>query len=212
MDWVRRCLLSSMSGWSRVQSALYIALARPFGQAIKPAYSLRKIEVRAAVKDMVDDANRASEIMDGIRALFRGVDPRQEAIDLNEVVTDVLRALHEELDEHRVTVRIELTPKMLLVQGNRHQLGEVVFNLVHNAVEPSKLSSVFDAFFTTKKKGMGLGLAICCMIALHHGGRLTASSNGRDGALFPGTTPCSRTRRRGARGHARVQRRNGRGR
>lgn len=177
-------------------------------------------EVRAAVKDMIDDANRASETIDGIRALFRGVDRRPEPIDLNEIVTDVLGALHEELNDHRVTVRTELMSEISLVRGNRLQLREVVFNLVHNAVEamdaiadrdrilcvrtevpgretvavavqdtgpgiePSEVDSVFDAFFTTKKQGMGLGLAICRLIAEHHGGRLSASSNGKDGALF----------------------------
>jgi signal transduction histidine kinase len=56
-------------------------------------------------------------------------------------------------------------------------------------IEPSRLDSIFDAFFTTKEKGMGLGLAICRLIAEHHSGRLTASSNGKDGALFQFVLP-----------------------
>ncbi len=51
-------------------------------------------------------------------------------------------------------------------------------------IDPQKLESMFTAFHTTKARGMGLGLAICRMIAEQHGGRLTASSDGKSGALF----------------------------
>jgi signal transduction histidine kinase len=51
-------------------------------------------------------------------------------------------------------------------------------------IDPKRLDNIFGAFFTTKAQGMGLGLAISRMIIEHHGGRLTASSDGRTGALF----------------------------
>lgn len=51
-------------------------------------------------------------------------------------------------------------------------------------IDPEKLDGIFDAFFTPKPKGMRLGLAICRMIVERHGGQLTASSDGKRGALF----------------------------
>jgi signal transduction histidine kinase len=51
-------------------------------------------------------------------------------------------------------------------------------------IAPEQLDGIFGAFFTTKAQGMGLGLAICRMIIEHHGGQLTASSDGKTGALF----------------------------
>ena len=99
-------------------------------------------------------------------------------------------------------------------------MQQVIFNLVHNAVEamaattdrrrvlrltterrdlnaiavavqdsgpgidPKQLGGIFDAFMTTKTNGMGLGLAICRMIIERHGGKLFASSDGKNGALF----------------------------
>jgi signal transduction histidine kinase len=104
-------------------------------------------------------------------------------------------------------------------------LREVIFNLVHNAIEamdtqadqsrvlrlttklrddnaivvgvedtgpgvdPQKLDGIFRAFFSTKSQGMGLGLAICRMIIEQHGGELTASSDGKKGALFQFVLP-----------------------
>ena len=51
-------------------------------------------------------------------------------------------------------------------------------------IDPNKLTGIFGAFVTTKMYGTGLGLAICRMIVERHGGQLTASSDGKSGALF----------------------------
>jgi signal transduction histidine kinase len=51
-------------------------------------------------------------------------------------------------------------------------------------IDPKKLNNIFDAFFTTKPQGMGLGLAICRMIVEGHKGQLAASSANPHGAIF----------------------------
>lgn len=56
-------------------------------------------------------------------------------------------------------------------------------------IDPRKIDGVFTAFVTTKAQGTGLGLAICRMIIERHGGELTASSDGKSGALFQFALP-----------------------
>jgi signal transduction histidine kinase len=56
-------------------------------------------------------------------------------------------------------------------------------------IDPEKLEVIFDAFVTTKPKGMGLGLAICRMIVERHDGQLTASSDAKSGASFQFVLP-----------------------
>ena len=56
-------------------------------------------------------------------------------------------------------------------------------------IDPQKLDGIFRAFLTTKSEGMGLGLAICHMIVEQHGGQLTVSSDGKNGALFQFVLP-----------------------
>jgi len=60
-------------------------------------------------------------------------------------------------------------------------------------IDPKNLESIFDAFVTTKSGGMGLGLAISRMIVEQHGGQLTASSDGKNGALFQLVLPAAAT-------------------
>jgi signal transduction histidine kinase len=56
-------------------------------------------------------------------------------------------------------------------------------------IDPKRIDGIFNAFITTKSQGTGLGLAICRMIIQHHGGQLTASSDGKSGASFQFVLP-----------------------
>jgi PAS domain S-box-containing protein len=51
-------------------------------------------------------------------------------------------------------------------------------------IDKNRLDSIFTTFVSTKRYGMGLGLTICRMIIDYHGGKLTASSDGKEGASF----------------------------
>jgi C4-dicarboxylate-specific signal transduction histidine kinase len=83
---------------------------------------------------MISDGHRASEVIDGIRALFRKGDQGRQRVDVNAIVHAVLQSLRGELKDHGVENRLELS-ELPLVDGHRGQLQEVVFNLVQNAIE-----------------------------------------------------------------------------
>ena len=56
-------------------------------------------------------------------------------------------------------------------------------------LSPESMDSLFDAFYTTKPEGMGMGLAISRSIIAAHGGRMWASANAPQGAVFQFTLP-----------------------
>ncbi|MBI5059316.1 PAS domain S-box protein [candidate division KSB1 bacterium] len=60
-------------------------------------------------------------------------------------------------------------------------------------IPPERLEKIFDAFFTTKPSGSGLGLSICSQIVRNHNGRLEAFSNPGEGATFIMTLPAAGT-------------------
>ena len=61
-------------------------------------------------------------------------------------------------------------------------------------LDPKSLDRLFDAFYTTKPQGLGMGLAICRSIIDAHGGRLWATANDDRGATFQFTLPIGSTR------------------
>jgi signal transduction histidine kinase len=62
-----------------------------------------------------------------------------------------------------------------------------------HGIEQDRLGRIFEPFVTTKPNGTGLGLAICTTIIERHGGRLTASSEHENGALFQIVLPVEPT-------------------
>jgi signal transduction histidine kinase len=78
----------------------------------------------------------------------------------------------------------------LLISTERGQAGALA--AVRDSgpgIDSAHLEQVFDAFYTTKPSGTGMGLAICRSIIDAHGGRLWAKANEPRGAVFQFTLP-----------------------
>jgi signal transduction histidine kinase len=69
---------------------------------------------------------------------------------------------------------------------------EVIVADSGTGIDPTIRERIFDAFFTTKSNGMGMGLAICRSIVEAHGGTLSASSGAPHGAVFQMVIPGNR--------------------
>jgi NO-binding membrane sensor protein with MHYT domain len=182
-------------------------------------------ESRAAVERIVRDSNRASEVIQRIRALAKKSEPQMVALDINDVIREAISLERREMLSQRVSLRMELASALPPVLGDRVQLQQVVINLVMNAVEAmapvtdrprdilirsqrddanevvvavrdsgmgidsENADRLFNAFFTTKASGMGMGLSISRSIIVAHRGRLWASPNADHGATFQFSLP-----------------------
>jgi len=100
-------------------------------------------EAREAMARAMQEANRASRVIERIRILLKKASPELRPLDVNEVIRDVLALAHAELITGGVAVHTELSPDVPTVLGDRVQLQQVMLNLIMNAI---------DAMFTIKDR------------------------------------------------------------
>jgi PAS domain S-box-containing protein len=82
-------------------------------------------------------------------------------------------------------------PRELLISTEAAEPGGVLVSVRDSGpgLAPAALEHLFEAFYTTKPSGLGLGLSICQSIIEAHGGRLWVSANVPRGAIFHFTVP-----------------------
>jgi PAS domain S-box-containing protein len=182
-------------------------------------------EVRQALGRILENGNRAGEVIARIRALIKKAPPRKDGVAINDAILEVVALTHGEAMKNGVSVRTQLAEGLPPIEGDQVQLQQVILNLIVNAIEamsgangapremllstektepnavqvavrdsgpglaPVALERLFDAFYTTKSSGLGLGLSICRSIIEAHGGRLWATANSPRGAIFQFTVP-----------------------
>ena len=89
---------------------------------------------------------------------------------------------------------VEATPRDLLISTEQDDTGVLVaVSDSGPGLDPSLLERVFEAFYTTKSSGMGIGLSICRSIIDAHGGRLWAEAHEPRGTIFQFTLPAVRS-------------------
>jgi PAS domain S-box-containing protein len=181
-------------------------------------------QVAHGLQEIIEQSQRASQIINHLRHLTRKEAPDRTAVDVNEAVAAVARILRGEILRRKVEVYLHLDERLPLVLAARVQIEQVVLNLARNAVEAmcehdtkqrilrietavqgqmiqvsvcdtgpgvaeEARESVFQRFNTSKRDGMGMGLAISRSIVQSHGGRIWVEPNPGGGSCFRFTLP-----------------------
>ena len=223
--------MNRVATMSELAASLAHEIKQPIGAAVTNAdVCLRLLnrnqpdvpDARDAALEMVKDARRAADIIDRVRLLYQKRSSQREAVDVNEVIAEMLLLLHNEANRHSVSIRTDLTEGLPRVRADRVQLQQVLMNLMLNGIQAmeetggvltikaqvdqdgrvlisvsdtgvglpaKKADQIFDAFFTTKPQGSGMGLAVSRSILESHGGRLWATANSGRGATFHFSLP-----------------------
>ncbi len=182
-----------------------------------------------AAERIVAEASRASEVIARVRGLASGKPPMRDRFDLNALVLEIVELARGQIDRHDILLRLYLPEDLPPVFGDRVQIGQVVGNLLLNAIDavmadpargheieliasltkggesvtlavadsgigfrPGEAERLFDAFWTTKQDGIGLGLTISRAIVEANGGRIWTEENELDGATLLFTLPVAR--------------------
>jgi C4-dicarboxylate-specific signal transduction histidine kinase len=108
-----------------------------------------------------------------------------DRVQLQQVVLNLILNAVEAMASVKVGVR------QLLISTEQNRADEVLVAIRDSGpgIEPDRLERVFEAFYTTKSNGVGMGLAICRSIISAEGGKLWAEANKPRGAVFRFTLP-----------------------
>jgi PAS domain S-box-containing protein len=107
-----------------------------------------------------------------------------DRVQLQQVVLNLILNAAEAMGS------VEAEPRDLLISTEQHHTGVLV--AVRDSgpgIDSTHLEHVFEAFYTTKSGGVGMGLSICRSIIDAHGGRLWAEANEPRGTIFQFTLP-----------------------
>lgn len=190
------------------------------------AQDLPHIEnARRALERVVKEANRASEVIVRVRGLTSGKAPQRSRLDFNDAVLEIVELAQGQITARQIALSLQLESGSPVVVADKVQIGQVVGNLLLNAIEavaaspsglrelkistalegsqkvrfsiadsgagfpPGVAEHLFDAFWTTKADGIGLGLTICRSIIEANGGTIWAEASKEGGAMFSFSLP-----------------------
>ncbi|WP_018151094.1 two-component system sensor histidine kinase NtrB [Leeia oryzae] len=143
-------------------------------QACRHALALMNEDLEMSGIEIVEDLMASRAIICG------------DAIQVEQVVLNIVRNAMEALQRANTP-----SPVIRLTSVQEGDFIKLTIKDNGKGISDEHLPKLFDPFFTTRKDGMGLGLAICQNIISAHGGNLTAANNPDGGACFTITLPGS---------------------
>ena len=174
------------------------------------------VEYRDTFKRTVDrEMVVVKRVLDDLRNIARPIPLERFPVDINRSVAEVVESMQQHSETAGVTLRAELSPEAVFIDGDLFALGRVYRNLIINAIQATapgglvvvateaqaqrvqirvydtgcgipadRLGAVFEDFVTTKRRGLGLGLAISKKIVEQLGGQITVASEVGKGTTF----------------------------
>jgi len=133
-----------VAAMGQLSSALAHELSQPLAAILRNAEAadlyLRKDppdldELRAIVVDIRNDEERAASVIERMRLLLKRRELHREALALGELIGQVGKLLRIEVDERHATLKVEVSPDLPEVWGDRVQLQQVILNLVLNSLD-----------------------------------------------------------------------------
>jgi PAS domain S-box-containing protein len=149
---------------------------------------IERLDINDAIREVLELARgEAAEHGVLVRTeLADGLPPVQgDRAQLQQVMFNLVANALEEMGG------VSERSRELVVCTHRTETGEVCVTVKDFGppLDPAKLGRMFDAFYTTKPGGMGMGLSICRSIIEEHGGRLWAEPNEPQGAILKFSLP-----------------------
>ncbi|HKF59851.1 MAG TPA: response regulator [Dongiaceae bacterium] len=147
-----------------------------------------RVDINSAIREVIE-ITRSEALKNGVSVHAELADALPaidgDRVELQQVILNLIVNAVEAMKDMSEGAR-----DVLITTGNS-EAGDTVVSVCDSGpgLAPSIRDSLFKPFQTTKSTGMGLGLSICHSIVEAHGGRLWASPNAPQGAVFQFTLP-----------------------
>lgn len=99
-------------------------------------------EARQVLTRLINDANRAADVLGRIRGHIRKAPPQREQVDINASIREMVDFTRGQATKSHTTVNTQLAPDLPVIEADRVELQQVLLNLIINALEA--MNSVGD--------------------------------------------------------------------
>ena len=141
------------------------------------------VNLNAVVEDALRDLSRDANDREIVRQIELTPDLPMIIGDSGQLYEIVINLVQNAI-EALATVKNDA--RLLRISTGRFDRNAIMLTVEDTGpgIDPSKVDAIFDAFVTTKPRGMGLGLAICRMMVERHNGHISVSPVHPHGASF----------------------------
>ena len=136
--------LSHRLGMGELAASIAHELNQPLMAVTANAYACREwlraspanIErASTTAEKLVQESRRASDVVARVRALFRDEADSRGSVDLNSLIQDLVRLIHDDAIRRKVTIHVELDPNLPAISADPVQIQQVLLNLVTNGMD-----------------------------------------------------------------------------
>ena len=183
------------------------AAKRMVKDANRAAEIIRRIRLLFKKSALQHELLNVNEVVNEIVVLLRGEAMRSGMSIRSQLASDLPQVMGDRVQLQQVLMNLVMngidamkdvdSSRELTLSSHVDRNDQVMVSVSDTGIGlPPEMAQIFDAFFTTKPHGTGMGLAISRTIIEAHGGRLWAASNSGRGAVFHFTLPTTRRTRR----------------
>jgi len=123
-----------------------------YAQAAQRMLKDREPQLREILQYIINDDQRAAEVIRRLRSLLKKNKPTFETLDINTLTNDTVTLIMPHITAKNKVIRLELDSNLITIQGDRIQLQQVLLNLISNSLEAMEDSDSRELLIRTSLK------------------------------------------------------------